>query len=123
MNKLFNVTNIKFDTTSYRKYIPLFQQKLGPKKPLRLETTLKDIEVKFGQFDVDMEVEFTVCMGYYIGTSGSPELLYDELKMLAEINLNLKDDVLKPNIKKFQLKLNDKHSQRNTPMRNKMKMT
>ena len=70
-----------------------------------------------------MEVEFTVCMGYYIDTSGSPELLYDELKMLAEINLNLKDDVLKPNIKKFQLKLNDKHSQRNTPMRNKMKMT
>lgn len=101
MNKLFNVTNIKFDTTSYSKYIPLFQQKLGPKKPLRLETTLKDITVKFGQFDVDMEVEFTVCMGYYIDTTGSPELLYDELKMLAEINVNLKDDVMKPNIKKF----------------------
>ena len=48
-----------------------------------------------------MEVEFTVCMGYYIDTSGSPELLYDELKMLAEINLNLKDDLMKPNVKKF----------------------
>jgi hypothetical protein len=70
-----------------------------------------------------MEVEFTVCMGYYLDTTGSPELLYDELKMLMEINLNLVDDKMKPNIKKFQLKLNDKHSQRNAPMRNKLKMT
>lgn len=62
-------------------------------------------------------------MGYYIDTSGSPELLYDELKMLMELDLNLKNDIAKPNIKKFQLKLNDKHSQRNAPMRNKLKMT
>ena len=48
-----------------------------------------------------MEVEFTVCMGYYLDTSGSPELLYDELKMLMEINLNLVDDKMQPNIKKF----------------------
>jgi hypothetical protein len=48
-----------------------------------------------------MEVEFTVCMGYYIDTDKSPELLYDELKMLAEINVNLVNDTLKPNIKKF----------------------
>lgn len=70
-----------------------------------------------------MEAEFTVCMGYFIDTSGSPELLYDELKMLAELNFEVKDDVVFPNIKKLQLSLNDKHSQRNAPMRNKLKMT
>jgi hypothetical protein len=68
---------------------------------MRLETTMKDIQIKFGQFDVDMEVEFTVCMGYYLDTSGSPELLYDELKMLMEVNVNLVDDKMQPTIKKF----------------------
>ena len=48
MNQLFNVTDIKFDTSSYAKYLPIFKQKLGPNKPLRLETTLKDFTVKFG---------------------------------------------------------------------------
>lgn len=48
-----------------------------------------------------MEVEFTLCMGYYLDTSGSPELLYDELKMLMEVNVNLVDDAMTPNIKKF----------------------
>jgi len=36
LNELFNETSLQFDTTSYSKYIPLFQQKLGPKKPMRL---------------------------------------------------------------------------------------
>ena len=48
LNELFKETDIKFDTSSYSKYIPLFQQKLGPKKPLRLQTSAKDITVKFG---------------------------------------------------------------------------
>jgi hypothetical protein len=48
-----------------------------------------------------MEVEFTVCMGYYLDTSGSPELLYDELKMLMEVNVNEANDTMHPVIKKF----------------------
>ena len=48
-----------------------------------------------------MEAEFTLCMAYYLDTTGSPELLYDEFKMLTEFNLNLTDNIFKPNIKKW----------------------
>jgi hypothetical protein len=116
------VTDIKFDTSSYAKYLPIFKQKLGPNKPLRLETNLKDFKIKLGQFDVDIEAEFTLCMGYYLDTTGSPELLYDEFKMLGEFNIDMKKNVMKPNIKKFQLKL-DGNTQRTAPTRNKLKMT
>jgi hypothetical protein len=68
---------------------------------LRLETTLKDFNIKLGQFDVDVEAEFTLCMAYYLDTTGSPELLYDEFRMLAEFNLNETADVIAPTIKKF----------------------
>jgi hypothetical protein len=69
---------------------------------LRLETTLKDFTIKLGQFDVDVEAEFTLCMAYYLDTTGSPELLYDEFRMLGEFNLNKDDEgVLTPTIKKF----------------------
>lgn len=68
---------------------------------MRLETTLKDFTIKLGQFDVDVEAEFTLCMAYYLDTTGSPELLYDEFRMLGEFNVDVKNDTITPTIKKF----------------------
>jgi len=55
---------------------------------------------------------------------GSKPLIYDELKMISEINMGeLKDDIIHPTIKKLQLKLNGAGSQRNQPHDNNMKLT
>ena len=48
-----------------------------------------------------MEIEFTLCLATFTDTAKPKLLLYDELKMLAEVNVNLKDDVLYPKVKKF----------------------
>jgi hypothetical protein len=65
------VTNIDLDTSSYRKYIPLFFENLGPKKPLRIELSFKDIRIQFAEYGVDVEMEFTLCLAYYLDTKSS----------------------------------------------------
>jgi len=60
---------MNLDTSSYKKYIPLFLEKLGPNKPLRVEISFKDIDIKFAEFGVDVEIEFTLCMAYYLDTA------------------------------------------------------
>ena len=92
---------MKLDTTAGKKFIPLFHDKLGPNKPLLIKTSIKDVEIKFGKFDVDMEIEFTLCLATFTDTAKPKLLLYDEFKMLAELNVNLTNDVLFPKVKKF----------------------
>jgi hypothetical protein len=60
---------MNLDTTAYKKYIPLFYEKLGPNKPLRVEISFKDINIKFNEYSVDVEMEFTLCMAYYLDTA------------------------------------------------------
>jgi hypothetical protein len=50
-------------------------------------------------------MEFTLCIGYHTDTAKPKELLYDELKLLLEMDVNLKDDLMYPKVKKFQLNL------------------
>ena len=47
-NTLFNVTDIKTDTTSIAAHIPLFQKKIGPNKPLTAKLDFSDIKVTLG---------------------------------------------------------------------------
>ena len=48
LNQFFGVNNLKFDTSSFAKHIPIFKQKIGPNKPLKLEVSMRDIDVKLG---------------------------------------------------------------------------
>jgi len=64
LNALFNVTDIKFDTSSFEKYIPMFKSKLGPKKPLKVKASVKNVDVRLGQFDNDVRLEYTLNLGW-----------------------------------------------------------
>ena len=48
LNALFNVTDIKFDTTSFAKYIPTFKDKIGEKKPLKVKASISHVDIKLG---------------------------------------------------------------------------
>jgi len=50
---------IEFDTTSLRHYLPLFEDKLGPKLPMKMYLNEKDFKVMFGQYDSDIIIEWT----------------------------------------------------------------
>ena len=47
-NAFFNVTDIKTDSTSIAAHIPLFQQKIGPKKPLKAVVSADRFKVTYG---------------------------------------------------------------------------
>ena len=57
-NELFNVTDIKTDSSSLAAHIPLFQQKIGPNKPLKTIIKADHFKVTFGQFDCDMILDY-----------------------------------------------------------------
>lgn len=46
--------------------MPIFQDKVGPNKMLRIESSYKDINVMLGQFDVDTIIEYTLCISFYL---------------------------------------------------------
>jgi len=83
INTFFNVQDIKFDTTNFAANIPLFKQKLGPNKPLKLALWMKDIEVKFGQFDCDVQATYTLGMQWSLDLLGSKTLLKDEIRFIS----------------------------------------
>ena len=42
LNALFNVTDIKFNTTSMSKHFPILRSKIGPNKPLKVKTHISN---------------------------------------------------------------------------------
>jgi hypothetical protein len=73
--------------------MPIFKQKVGPNKMLKISTSYKDINVMLGQFDVDTIIEYTLCITFSLDDGKSKELLYDELKMVTSFNVKVDNDV------------------------------
>ena len=53
-----------FDTTSIKRHIKIFEEKVGPNVPLKVDASLADISVKFGQYNTDVAVDYTLCMKF-----------------------------------------------------------
>lgn len=63
--------NIPFTTTSLKNHMPLFYQKLGKNKKLRLDLSFKDFVVRFFNFDTDLIFEYTMVMNWLPDDSGA----------------------------------------------------
>jgi len=48
VNKLFGKTDLVFDTTNLKPFMPIFYEKAGEGRPLMLEVDFKEIKVLFG---------------------------------------------------------------------------
>lgn len=70
INKAFKTTNLEFDTTSMKQFLPIFTDRLGPNHPLKLDIDFKDIKVMFGQYDSNIIVEYKLNYKFY-GVSGN----------------------------------------------------
>lgn len=123
LNQFFAVNNLKFDTTNFAKHIPIFKEKLGNNKPLRVKITYKDVNALFGQFDTDIILDYTMCLSFSLDAIGSKELLYDEVKMITSMNMKAEDDILFITLLNHKLNVNNKFGQKNIPMRNGMNLT
>ena len=122
INEFFQVDDVKLDTTNFAKHMPIFKQKVGPNKMLRIASSYKDINVMLGQFDVDTIIEYTLCISFFLDDAKQTELLYDELKMVTSFNVKFDNDVAFITILNNKLDL-PKKSKKKEPVRNAMKMT
>jgi len=122
-NELFNVQDIKTDTSSIAAHLPLFQQKLGPNKPLKARVGANHISVTLGQFDCDLILDYTLEFAIFEDTANSKELIYDEIRIITSADITTENDIV--SIKVLENKLNRDNilSGAKLPVRNKMRMT
>lgn len=94
INKLFQEHDFKFTTTSMKKHLPIFEQRLGKNRPMKWELDFKDIKVMFGQYDSDIIIDYTLLVRFTLDQSDSLELFYDEVNMVTSMNMEATNDVL-----------------------------
>lgn len=93
--------DIPFTSTALKNHIPLFYQKLGKNKNLRLDLTFKDVKVLFGNFDTDLIFEYTMIMNWLPDDAGASDpgnhsnkgsketIFYDEFPMVTTATLEV----------------------------------
>ena len=120
---MFGEHNLKFTTTSMKKHLPIFEERLGKNRPLKWEIDFKDAKVLFGQFDSDMILEYTMAVSFSLDQKDGLELFYDELNMVTSLNLEAENDLLQIEIQNHKLVNDNKFGAKTAPKRNAMKMT
>lgn len=137
-NELFNTTGIKTDTSSIAQHLPLFQQKIGPNKPLLVKLNAKDFKITFGQFDCDMILDYTLDITVFNdqaekkssrgkkddGKKKNNELFHDEIKFVTSLDMETdNDDIAHIKILEHKLNRDSAFSGRQLPVRNGLKIT
>ena len=84
----------RFDTTYLADYLPLFQAKLGKNKPIEMHMRVKNIDVKFGIYDTDILLTYTLCIDFKEDKEHNTSLFYDELRMVTTGMLTTKNDLM-----------------------------
>lgn len=64
LNALFRMDTFEFSTTSLAQHLPVFYEKIGPGKALKVDVHLRDIEVSFGRYGTDLTLDYTLCVDF-----------------------------------------------------------
>lgn len=122
-NDFFHVDGYSFNSTSLASHIKIFEDKIGKNKPMKVDINFKDIQVRFGQNEVDMTLDYTIMMKWRMDLLGAHELLYDEIVMQTSSNIRAENDILHVDILEHKINLDSKGGNRMAPKRNSMNMT
>jgi len=103
--KLFNnpKMHIEFDTTSMKRHIPLFEDKLGENVPLKMDLSFKDIDIMFAEHETDIILDYMLCIKFSHDGEEGEEILYDELKVITSIDVEVMKDIAFPHIVSMKL--------------------
>ena len=58
LNTFFGIDYFKFDTTNFAEHMPIFKNKLGVGKPLKMLISFENFNVKFANDHVDMTFSY-----------------------------------------------------------------
>ena len=61
------------DSTTLGKFMPLFVEKLGEGMPLHAWVHFKDVDIKFGEYDTDVIISYTLAMRFREDTGATKE--------------------------------------------------
>lgn len=125
VNLLFEQNGtIKFSSTSAKEMgIPIFYQKIGGDIPMKIEVHYKDFKVMYGKFDSDIIFEYTACIGFFMNSDlNKKEVLYDEIPMIASLDMTMADDVAFMHILNLKHDTESKYGVKKMPVRNSMDM-
>lgn len=95
---MFRMDKFELTTTSLAQHLPIFYEKLGPDRQLKVDVHFKDIAVSFGRYNTDVTLDYTLCVDFREVNPklvhGGKRLLYDEIKMLSSANISVDKDVM-----------------------------
>ena len=126
MNALFNRTDIKLSTDALANQMPIFKEKLGAGKKLRVELGFSDFIVKFGKMGHNVTLDYLLKISFNLDLPakfGGKELIYDEIHMTTGFDVEADDDVLFGNIKYHKIKPEHTKTHKGSPVRDGMKLT
>ena len=122
-NQFFKVKDYHLNTTSLSNHIKLFEQKMGKNHKIKVDVEFSDINIEFGKYDVDVAVDYDMCMKFRLDLLGAKELLYDCLHMSTSMNVRAESEILHIEIIEHKLNLDTTGANRQAPKRNSMDMT
>ena len=123
LNTFFGVDYLKFDTTNFAKHMPIFKNKLGKDKPLRMFVNFEQFDVKFAENGVDLTFDYIMYVQFFIDKPRTKEYLADKVHMVTKGNLESENDRLFINLKEHKLEIDKHYQNKKLPLRNNMKMT
>lgn len=90
---------------------------------MKAEVSFKKIDVKFGEFDTDVIISYTVCLSFMLDKKDSKILMYDELKVVTTGDIKQEDNVLWVKILTHKLDTDNKYTETSYPVKDNMKMS
>jgi len=83
----------------------------------------KNIDVKFGQFDTDIIISYTLCIDFKEDKEHNKSVFYDELKMVTTGMMKTQNDIMVFNVISHKLDIGNKYAQTSYPVRDTLKTT
>uniref|UniRef100_A0A7S3CRX8 Uncharacterized protein n=1 Tax=Strombidium rassoulzadegani TaxID=1082188 RepID=A0A7S3CRX8_9SPIT len=123
LNQLFERKDLKMDTTSISHLLPVFEERVGKNKQLKVDLSFSKSKVEFYVDNVDIVLKTNMHFSISEAKAKAPELIYDEIRVLLTLNLETSNDILFPYIEELKLDINQKYGQRSQPIRNDMKLS
>ena len=80
----------------------------------------KNVNVKFGKFDTDIILTYTLSIDFRLGTKSQ---FYDELHMVTTMQLTTDNDIMNFKIIKHKLDVMNKYSETEYPVRNEVSIS
>jgi hypothetical protein len=112
-----------FDTSNFGDHIPLFKRKLGEKKPLSATLGYRDMNVKFGIWETDIVLDYTLLITVFDGSDWEKEIFYDEIRVVTALKIETDNDVVYITIVKNKMNFDPRYGQKTQPMRNSLNIT